>query len=160
MALVQVPNYLLSAGGIVNSVYAENATADIAAAAVTGTYPALTGGTLITSIAITPTKATSILELQAVISALGLAMDLRGIAWIKESGGTNAIASVRLPNGNGAIISNLSFTLAPNRRIVAGSTTARTYELYAGYDSAVSFSSFVVNPSGGEATLKVTEYQV
>lgn len=157
MPLVKVPTRLLGAGGEIQSVYAENTTADFACpTAVGGLYPNVTGGDEVANAVITPTNAASILEIVATFSVLIAGTTLNtSYCWIKKDGVVPVQAYSRLLNGDGAIISADSSSVTLRRRIVAGATTALTFRLYAAADAG---RTCTVNPGGGEATLKVTEY--
>jgi len=147
----------LAATNLIQTVYSDYSTATNVTT-VAGTYPALTGGTLIDSVAITPTSSTSDLEIVATVPVVATASRIRLYAFLIESGGTNVIACHTIRAGdtaNGAYLGN-SFTL--RKRFTAASTSPRTYELYVGYNDAAGFTSCVANSEGGEATITVSEF--
>ena len=149
---------LLTASGTpVQSVVAENATANVAGSVVSGTYPALTGGTLLASVTITPTSGSDKIEFSAHVPIVASASRIRFYAYILESGGTNVLASATLRDGDTANGSWLNADMKIERQISAGGTSARTFELYFGYNDHAGFGSCVANSEGGESFLKATQ---
>lgn len=158
MGLVKVPTRLLGAGSEIQSVYSEATSSSVLLTLVTGTYPNLAGGNLVCYAVITPTSASSILDIVATVNVQinGSAVNT-GYVFVLKDGVTPVINNCKLTDGDGAVIGTSTDQVTLRRRIVAGSTSPITFEIKAGTDNAL--CNFYVNKDGGVSTLLVTEYQ-
>jgi hypothetical protein len=96
------------------------------------TIPQNTEGDEVLSVAITPINASSILRIRAVLNVGGGSGDVTSAALFVDTT-ANALAAASMQNASTAAG---MYTLYLEHEVTAGSTTARTYKIRAGSDSA------------------------
>ena len=154
------------AGDLVQTVFTSNSANTVISATIPAdsTAPQITEGTQVLSAAITPTSATSILQVEAAVHASELTnVGDSIIAALFRDAGASAVAASFIGGMNGGANHLTSGTAVIRYRVVAGSTAATTFTVRAG-NNAGSMTLNVTHQNinlGGmiASTLTVTEIQ-
>lgn len=126
---------MLGAGAVAQVVFASNAANTVISATIPAdnTIPQNTEGTQVLSAAITPTSATSILQVEAVVHASELTNVGDSIlAALFRDSGANAVAASFVGGMNGGGNYLTSGAAVIRYRVVAGSTASTTFTVRAG----------------------------